>query len=150
MKRVLFCIVLLLVCLSVLSVETLAADAENLTFVANSNASYCLTHCDASATGELEIPATHNGYPVTQIGDFAFSECAGLTAITIPEGIKTIGMGAFSGCTALTNISIPDSVTTIGIYAFDGCTSLTYNTYENAISDIEDDETLKLIMEENK
>ncbi len=132
MKRALFCIVLLLICLSVLPMETRAADAENLVFVANSNASYCLVRCDVSATGELEIPATHNGYPVTQIGDFAFSECTGLTAITIPEGIKTIGLGAFSGCTNLTRISIPDSVTAVGIYAFDGCTSLTYHTYGNA------------------
>ena len=132
MKRSLFCIMLLLVCLPFLPAETRAADAECLTFVANSNASYCLTHCDASATGQLEIPATHNGYPVTQIGDFAFSGCTGLTTITIPEGIKTIGMGAFSDCTNLTDISIPDSVTAVGIYAFDGCASLHYNTYENA------------------
>ena len=48
----------------------------------------------------------------------AFSGCTGLTSITIPNSVTSIGGSAFYGCTGLTNITIPDSVTSIGGSAF--------------------------------
>ena len=44
-----------------------------------------------------------------------------VVAITIPEGINTIGDGAFYGCTGLASIDIPNSVTSIGDGAFKDC-----------------------------
>ena len=44
----------------------------------------------------------------------------GLTSITIPNSVTSIGYRAFKGCTALTNITIPNSVTSIGSGAFYG------------------------------
>ena len=58
---------------------------------------------------------------VTEIGDYAFSGCSGLTSITIPDSVTEIEAFAFSGCTGLTSITIPDSVTEIGGSAFSGC-----------------------------
>ncbi len=52
------------------------------------------------------------------IENSAFSECSGLTSITIPDSVTSIGYSAFSGCKGLTNITIPDSVTSIGLGAF--------------------------------
>ena len=49
----------------------------------------------------------------------------GLTELTIPEGVSSIGSYAFSGCTGLTSVIIPTSMTTIGDLAFEGCTALT-------------------------
>jgi len=55
----------------------------------------------------------------------AFYGCTGLTSVTLPNGITTIGAAAFSDCTNLTSITIPNSVTSIRNAAFSGCTGLT-------------------------
>ena len=56
---------------------------------------------------------------VTTIGDCAFSNL-GLTDITIPNSVTSIGREAFYGCRDLTSITIPNSVTSIGNKAFEG------------------------------
>ena len=59
-------------------------------------------------SGDVTIPetVTHNGteYRVTAIDEYAFYSCDGLTSITIPEGVTTIGTSAFSGCTGLKEV----------------------------------------------
>ena len=54
---------------------------------------------------------------VTAIGDGAFAWCEGLTTVTIPDGVTSIGKEAFTGCSNVT-IIIPSSVTQIGQHAF--------------------------------
>jgi hypothetical protein len=83
------------------------------------------------AGGNVNIPATINGLPVTSIADYAFTYSFGtstttnITSVSLPNTITSIGNYAFSRCVALTNITIPDSVETIGYRAFHGCTVLT-------------------------
>ena len=62
---------------------------------------------------------------VTSIGIYAFEYCTGLTSVTIPDSVTSIGGDAFSGCSGLTSITIPDRVTSIGSNAFYGCRNLT-------------------------
>ena len=49
--------------------------------------------------GSVVIPesVTYNGktYSVTSIGNYAFCDCTGLTSITIPNSVTSIGEGAF-------------------------------------------------------
>ena len=90
------------------------------------------------ATGDLVIPATINGFPVTSIGTQAFHGCSGLTAITIPNSVTSIGGNAFRGCTGLTSITIPNSVTSIGTGAFEACSGLTSVTIPNSVTSIGD------------
>jgi BspA type Leucine rich repeat region (6 copies) len=85
--------------------------------------------------GAVTIPATTNGYPITSIGAQAFSG-TGLTSVTIPDSVTSIGQEAFYGCTNLTNAMIPNSVTSIGQAAFDECTSLTSVTVPNGVTSI--------------
>ena len=54
----------------------------------------------------------------------AFYGCTGLTSITIPNSVTSIGVSAFYCCKGLTCVTIPDSVTSIGKDAFSGCSSL--------------------------
>ena len=67
----------------------------------------------------------------------AFSNCTGLTSITIPDSVTSIGGYAFYGCTSLTSITIPDSVTSIDHDAFSGCTGLTNVTIGNGVLSID-------------
>ena len=80
-------------------------------------------------TGDLTIPesVTFRGcpYPVTSIGNSAFSGCSGLKSVTIGNSVTKIGDRAFDWCSGLTSVTIPNSVTEIGEGAFDGCSSLT-------------------------
>ncbi len=62
---------------------------------------------------------------VTRIGDHAFFYCYGLTSITIPSSVTRIDDCAFFYCYGLTSITIPNSVTWIGYRAFEGCSGLT-------------------------
>ena len=74
--------------------------------------------------GAVTIPATTNGYPVTSIGAGAFAD-SGLTNVTIPNSVLSIGDGAFEGCTNLPSVTIPNSVTSIEENVFTACFSLT-------------------------
>ena len=73
---------------------------------------------------------------VTSIGEYAFSDCSGLTSVTIGNSVTSIGKYAFWGCTGLTSVTIPNSVTSIGESAFDDCTGLTSVTIGNSVTSI--------------
>ena len=74
-----------------------------------------------------------------QIGFDAFNNCSGLTSLTLPAGITSIGDGAFYGCSGLTSLNLPDGITSIGGGAFDGCSGLTSLNLPDGITEIGDD-----------
>ncbi|MBR7167829.1 MAG: leucine-rich repeat domain-containing protein, partial [Bacteroidales bacterium] len=71
---------------------------------------------------------------VTSIGEETFYNCSGLTSVTIPNSVTTIGSCAFSSCSGLTSVTIPNSVTSIGSSAFSGCSGLTSVTIPNSVT----------------
>ena len=114
--------------------------SENLTEIKDS----MFVECNALST--FEIPAT-----VTAIGNWAFSK-SGITAITLPPNIETMGTRVFQSCPYLSNVvfdqgmevldqlpdfmfyecknlaifpTLPSSITSIGKSAFEKCSGLT-------------------------
>ncbi len=70
------------------------------------------------------------------IGDKAFCYCRGLTSLTLPDGITSIGYCAFNGCSGLTSLTLPDGITSIGSWAFRDCSGLTSLTIPAGITSI--------------
>jgi uncharacterized repeat protein (TIGR02543 family) len=93
--------------------------SANLSFtLINSNTEYEVSR--GTATGDIIIPATYLGLPVTKIADNAFDRFGNpwlLTSMVIPEGIKIIGQNAFRSY-SLTSISLPSTIERIEAYAF--------------------------------
>ena len=89
-----------------------------------------------SVLGELVVPSSLGGYPVTSIGYSAFLGCSALTGVTIPAGVTNIAARAFYGCSALARVTIPAGVTGIGWGAFEGCGVLLNVTIPAGVTNI--------------
>ncbi len=85
-------------------------------------------YATAEYTGNITIPATveHENatYNVTLIGEHAFQNCTGLTAVTFPDDITEINKYAFYNCSKITNLVLPYNTYYIHSNAFSSCTGL--------------------------
>ena len=116
-------------------------DSQGIKYRLNKNDQTAIVSGHTDTLSEvITIPATvtKDGvkYTVTSIGDFAFSECSGLTSVDIPDGVTSIGNSAFSLCSDLTSVVIPDSVTSIGNDAFSWCSDLTSVVIPDSVTSI--------------
>ncbi|MEI7900904.1 MAG: leucine-rich repeat protein [bacterium] len=108
------------------------------TYTTNTIGQATITDFDSAYTSELSITNVLGGCPVTSIGVNAFSYCAGLTGVVIPNSVTSIRDSAFYYCTGLTNAVIGSSVTSIGDYAFDSCDGLTNVVIGSSVTSIGD------------
>ena len=90
--------------------------------------------------GDLVIPASvqykAKSYKVTSITKGAFWGNNGLTSVTIPNSVDSIGPRAFSGCRRLTSVTILNDVVSIGFCAFSDCRRLTSVTLQNGVKSV--------------
>ncbi len=87
---------------------------------------------------ELTIPSRANELSVVSIGESAFSDCTGLTSLSIPYTVSSIGVNAFRNDSSLTSVSITHATNSIGAYAFANCTGLTTAIIPGLLTSIED------------
>ena len=96
-----------------------------------------LSEAKIVAGGDAYARFSENYYTSNdKLGDYAFSGCSGLTSLTIPSSVTSIGRGAFHGCWKLTSLTIPSGVTSIDSEAFRGCSGLTSLTIHSGVTSI--------------
>ena len=76
-----------------------------------------------SGCSELEIVKFHPNAPIATIRSMAFMSTPKLTTLELSNSIKEIGLYAFYN-SGLTSLTLPSSITTLGASAFVGCASL--------------------------
>ena len=132
---------------SAISEISIRANSDNL--VSEDGYTYTLNagSDDVTVTGYnggasiISIPNTIDGHKVTGIGNSAFDGCSNLTAVSLPEELKSIGQYAFRG-TQIQSITIPKNVSECGrLYSskagpFAGATGLTTVAFEDGMERI--------------
>ena len=116
--------------------QPLLADTFGKFTYTDEGTSITITGYTSTAMGAVAIPKTIIGKPVTAIKRYAFSSCASLTSISIPNSVTHIRDSAFEFCTGLTSVTIPNSVTYIDESVFAYCTGLTSVTIPNSVTSI--------------
>lgn len=106
-------------------------NKDGYLFYTNDGTNYLLGYV-GNAT-DLELPANYNGNSY-EIYRYAFEGCSGLTSITIPSSVTSIGQSSFSVCSGLTSVTIPSTVTSIGYQAFYGCIGLSEIRFNGTIA----------------
>ncbi|MBO5407801.1 MAG: leucine-rich repeat domain-containing protein [Clostridia bacterium] len=137
-KKILLSLLVLLLGILAFGTMSASAETEGIYTYSVSGGKATITDCDTSASGDIVIPDTLGGYPVTSIGAYAFSWCSSLISVTISDSVTNIGSSAFSWCSSLISVTIPDSVTSIGDSAFEYCDSLTSVTIHDGVTGIGD------------
>ena len=91
---------------------------------------------DAAGTTLLRYPGSATSVTIPQgvscIGDFAFSGCRLIKALTLPETVDEIGFGAFEDCVGLEEVKILNPNVTFkvdeddpySVFAFEGCDAI--------------------------
>ena len=86
--------------------------------------------------GDITVPSSIGGYPVTELNRELFMDNKSITGIIIADSVFSIGGNAFSGCTNLTKIKLPSSLKTIGPWTFFECKKLTSLTIPANVTSI--------------
>lgn len=89
-----------------------------------------------SNTGIKEIAFAEGAAPEA-ISDYAFLNCDSLSAITLPNSIKSLGIGAFYDCDTLKTVKLPTGITKIAKQAFYHCGFLQSITIPQSVTEIE-------------
>lgn len=109
-----------------------------LTFGINNGCAY-LSSVSGSVSGELVIPATYEGYPVTEIGQYCCFGNNGITSVVLPDTVTKICFGAFRECPNLKSVTFPSRLREIWSGAFYGCSSLSELVFPDSLIKIQAD-----------
>ena len=144
MKKILSAILTIMLILSSFSINILATSNQDdtqkivfqnvdspksnniLNFIEYSitDGNVCIEDCDENFKGDLIIPETIEGYPVTEIDAWAFSGCKGITSVKMPDSIISIGQNAFEYCDNISTVELSENILKIPYRTFYCCYSL--------------------------
>lgn len=62
---------------------------------------------------------------VEHLDDYTFMNMTGITSVTLPSSLRTMGEIVFYMCSGITELNLGTGLTSIGRMSFQGCTSLT-------------------------
>ena len=137
------------------SLKSVQWNAINCTIDSDSNGSYKLPFANLSRIKNFTFGNDVKSIPillceglsgltfisipdsVTSIGNSAFRRCSSLKAIDIPENVMIIESGAFKGCSSLEIVGLPSNAMIIEGGAFDECQSLKVIRYAGTIEQCE-------------
>ena len=132
----LLCLVLALCAiLMVTTTEAEAATSDYYTYTVTDGKA-TITKCSTAISGEVTIPMTLDGYPVTAIAEKAFYRCHNITSVTITQNVTNIGYAAFSDCNNLKSVTLLNGVTTIEGSAFSWCVNLKSVTIPGSVTTV--------------
>lgn len=97
MKRFYF-LTLMLAFLPLVSMSAYDFEVDGIYYNLLSDNEVEVTKGDNKYTGDVVIHEEVNGYKVVQIGEKAFYNCKGLTSVTIPNSVTSIGVMSFQNC----------------------------------------------------
>lgn len=73
---------------------------------------------------------------IYSIGANCFQNCEELEILTFPEHLSSIGSHAFENCMSIEKLAFPKNNLQIGSYAFSGCINLVEATFDDGLTDI--------------
>ncbi len=138
-RKIISLVLCLAICMSICANFSLvrAADAtlDLLTFTLSDDGKYYKVGAkDKTISGEIVIPSTYEGLPVSEIAADGFRNCKSITKVTLPDTIVRIGSSSFYYASALEEINVPYGVKYIGSNAFTSCKSLKAITIPDSVT----------------
>lgn len=103
--------------------NSIVVESDNPNYDSRDNCNAIITNSNTLIVGCKNSKIVDS---VTNIGNYAFSGCDGLTYITIPNNVTSIGDNAFKDCSGLTSLTLPNNLTDIGGGAFSECSGLRF------------------------
>lgn len=91
------------------------------------------TFMNMTGITSVTLPST-----LRTLGEIAFYQCSGITELNLGNGLMSIGRMCFQGCTALTALSLPASMRVLGKQAFCNDTKLANVTLNEGLERIDD------------
>ena len=82
------------------------------------------TEDDGEPAGDVTVPATLGGQPVTEIAGGVLCWCGDLTSLTFPDSVKKIGDRVGGACEALESVTFGAGFESMAEYAFVRCHAL--------------------------
>ena len=107
---------------------------DKIKYTLRGGGTYYMASSDSQdISGEIVIPATHEGLPIKEVDDFF--GCENITSVVIPDSVEIIGDNAFQSCKSLASVQLGSNIKEVGHYAFSEC-PITSMVFPNTVTDL--------------